>query len=229
MNNILYVLCFNDNTMQMIKSDEYYNLEFKKPLMIETTRWLENIMYKKWLRDNIDQWNNADFVGTISYKAKERLVLSDSLDKLIEEGKNADVIVIYPAKKGSLLSFAGGSHPGFVQAWILLMHALNIPLQVSYDTTPFYCNYWMARPEWMKKYMEFFDKAIEALENEPLKSMVWMNSGYGGNMPIDDRLRIFGKTYYPLYIFILERLPSVFFAFHQAKMHYNITLAPSFG
>lgn len=223
MNIKLYVLCY-DNDSNRIALNDFSKIPFAEVLEINTTQWLENIMYKTWLNENRDAWKDYAYVGTISYKAKKKLPRLDVM-RVCQIGfrRNADVVAFYRGCKGCMTKQGESCHRGFTHIWNTWLDAMNIPQNITQEMTPFYANFWIAKAEWMDKYLEFFQFAVDTLMNhENLRDIAWSDSSYiHGSLYVHKRCQeVFGKPYYPFYIFLLERLPALFFTLKKAKIIY---------
>lgn len=225
---IIYVLCYNKDSYESAVN-EYSNRDGFKILYIETTPLLENIMYDSWLLDHQDEWENYDYVGTISWKASQKCRIPDT-STLITYLQNNDIDIytfyrlpcnlIEQATYGHPYSKYG--HPKFENIWIKLFNQLNVPESHSTNPKiiPFFSNYWITRPKIMLKYIEFFKTVKHILDTCPdIQQELWEDAMYGGNSLCKEKcMELYGKPYYPYHVFIYERLPCYFFWSIGAKL-----------
>jgi len=85
-----------------------------------------------------------------------------------------------------------------------------------------YYNHWLAKSEVFDSYCkEMLLPAIDLMNGE-LKELTWSNANYRARSDVDERimgmmtpercLEVFGVPYYTHHAFVLERLPSIYFA-----------------
>lgn len=225
MHVVVYVLCFDDESEGLARAS-FGSEAWARILRIETTLWLENIVFERLLEEHRDEWKGAEYVGTISYKANEKMgawSMEDAYRRA--KGQDADVIALKTHFGDSMLPTAEHHHPGFCGLWFDWLAELRISGSVATMSgagSPFYCNYWLAKPEWMDRYIAFFRRAQEALIRTPhLQDRLWADSRYGGRMPEDRRMEVFGRAYYPFHTFLLERLPNLFFHMEGALVFHR--------
>ena len=216
----IYVLCYNKET-QRIAEAEYGDKEWAKVLFIDTTALLECIMYDSWLKDHYDDWKDFDYVGTLSWKASQKIRLLD-MDKLgnILDVLPFDVVPFYVSNL-ELLKASNWSHPDFKKIWITIIRNLGYSEDIAVDDSiiPFYCNYWITKPDLMLKYIEFFNKAKSLIDtNEDIQGYISNDSGYVGALSRERCQELFGKPYYTYHPFIYERLPCFYFWISQKKI-----------
>jgi hypothetical protein len=89
----------------------------------------------------------------------------------------------------------------------------------------------MAKPEWVSKYIIFYKKVIDIMENNiNVKNMLYQHSNYYGKLIEYPQIliKICGKPYYTFHPFIIERLVCFFFWIEKAKLYqpklYNIPI-----
>lgn len=184
-----------------------------------TTLYLENQMYSSWLLDHIDQWQGYDYVGTLSWKTPQKIPVPDfEALKTHLELRKPDVVPFFPCHEPILLQ-GQRHHPLFRELWVGLTRELGIPEEQAIHTAIplFFCNYWMATPQWMKRYIEFFKKAQRVLDTcESIQEGLWSDSRFEKVISDEKCLEIFGKPYYPYHCFLCERLPCLFFKLEGA-------------
>ena len=218
---LIYVLCPSAETFEKAQSDFSSHAPWIKPIMIPTTFYLEGVMYSHILKRRQNEWEHAQFVGTLAHSAIEKLHSIDGVVSTLQDAvkERADVAA-FMYMGDSLLAAAEKWHPGFLKLWAGTLRFLGFPIEKILDETipSYYCNYWAATPEAMKEYMHFFKVFVHALDTLPcISDDVWNDSGYSGRGPEIAGLspakcmQIWGVDYYPFHPFLLERLPCFYF------------------
>jgi hypothetical protein len=218
----LYILCYHEES-QKKANEEYGNYEWAKVLFIETTPYLENIMYSNWLLENKNDWKDFDYVGTISWSASEKIGkinMNQIITRLEREDPDIYAFWYYSC---NMVLHANYWHPKFSSLWyrLLFYKKLSYFDILNSDIKAFFGNYWMCKPSWMEAYIEFFKDCKTILENQTdLQEDLWSDTGYKGKLSKEKLLEIYGKPYYPYHPFLLERLPCFFFWWKKAKLIY---------
>ena len=206
---IIYVLCFNDASESKARRD-FGSYSWARPLRIETTLWLEGIMYESWLMAREAEWAACDYVGTIAYSIFSKIPLF-SLNALHAKINQSDIFAFYKSSE-NLLAAANCTH--FRELWVDMLARLGFTEAEAVDPSvePFYCNYWIARPAIMREYCDFYRRAQGALAASALQAELWGDSGYASAKysNADWCRRVFGVPHYPLHVFLMERLPCFF-------------------
>jgi hypothetical protein len=176
-------------------------------------------MYSSWLLNHIDEWRECDYVGTLSWKAPQKISMPDmeALTTYITSLK-PDVVPFFPCHE-TIVEQGERHHPLFRDLWSKLTYELGIPEDKATDPSIplFFCNYWMATPSWMLRYIEFFKSAQHVLDTcESIQSNLWSDSRFDKVISDEKCMQIFGRPYYPYHCFLCERLPCLFFKLHGA-------------
>ena len=220
---IIYVLCFNDTSETKARRD-FGMYTWARILRIETTMWLENIMYESWLMAHEAEWAACDFVGTIAYSIFSK-VSKFSINSLMQLIQKSDIFA-FMKRSGNLIENANGPH--FRTLWIDMLTRLGYTEAEAVDPTvePFYCNYWIARPAIMREYCAFYQRALRALEASELQAELWSDTGYANSnySNADWCRRTFGVPHYTHHVFLMERLPCIF-----AHKRYRVETIPTMG
>ena len=193
-----------------------------------TSKYMEGAAFLTVLPERRHEWQDADYVGVLSWRALEKIrVPPDFLDSLEEQhDANADVVALLPATE-PLLAGALNSHARFLEVWVLLMTKLGFSLVESVSSPPlaFLCNYWLARPAWMDVYLPFYARMAHVLDtdsDESLQDALCSNSGYPTSLSPEQLERIYGTPHMQYHPFIGERVPCFFFW----KMNARIATMP---
>ena len=136
---------------------------------IQTTVLLENVMYASWLEANASTWETLDYVGTISWRAKEKIKGDLNIAALIDKLNSSKqtklglpdvvpfaLIAFEFTRTKCMLGETVTHHPNFIEAWVVLLAKMGVNAQaaVCRDVPYWTCNYWIARPAAMRAYIE---------------------------------------------------------------------------
>lgn len=217
---LIYVLAPTRDELVKARKD-FQECVWAVPIMIPTTFYLESVMYSQILRRRKEEWEHADYVGTLSHSAVTKLHnVAAICDTLRDASKEKADIAAFLYRGDSLVGAAEKWHPGFLRLWVGTLRYLGFPTEkiLSEEIPSFYCNYWAATPTAMKEYIQFFKSFTYALDTLPIISdEVWNDAGYSARgsdiaaLQADECMRIWGVPYYPFHPFIMERLPCFFF------------------
>ena len=173
------------------------------------------------LMDVIDNHNIAeDYLGIFSYKFPMKTGLfKKKLFKILEQNPNYDIYTFCSNRvklKGKYLEFTEKVHPGFLDLFNKLCNDLG--LVVKEPKYIVYSNFFIAKTEIYKEYMnEIIKPAIELLETK-YKQEVWQDSNYKG-LEKDKLKQYTGLDYYPFYTFLCERLFSIWIENKNYKIY----------
>lgn len=222
-NAMLYVVC-HDNYSKGYAMLHYGELPFVRLHKIPTTQYFESHMYIESIPSLQDEWEAKDYVGTITWRAKQKMILPDFGAELSKAKRtDSDVIVFMQPKcpkQQNMINWAQNCHRHFEYLWCIFCEQLGYtPEQYRSTEFPaFYCNYWMAKPEWMTKYVAHVQKAYDILESFDTEDGLFQkrlnsNSGFFCKVPRP------GIPYVTYHCFLMERLPCLFFWAQGAKIH----------
>ena len=200
-NVILYILCYNEETLQKaLKKYKYYY--WAKPILIKTQSILfENEFYSQLL-DMKHEWINCAMVGTLSHRAFEKINIG-KINSLIEENYKKPYYHFYRVNR----SLRNEEIP---EAQKKIIHELLDKWKIK-DTTCQYCNYWMCKPKLMILFIEWLiNDSIPYLKKNPL---CFEDSKYihAKSLTEEQLIQLWGKPYYPNLPFVLERINPLFF------------------
>lgn len=208
---VVYVLCYDADTEAHARR-EFEGVPWARVMFIPTTMYLEGAAYAHSLLRCRHEWADADYVGTLSWKAVQKLALPH-IPRVCARRPDADVIALLPGLY-PLLEEPMTSRPEFKDVWVPLLCRLGYSAEdaASPDIPTFYCNYWLCRPPWMDRYITFFVQAKGLLDTWPrIQEALWSDSDYEAQMPVERCRQIWGVPYYPFHPFVGERLPCFFF------------------
>ena len=200
-NVILYVLCYNKETLeQALKTYRYYY--WARPILIKNQSILfENEFYFQLLEIQ-HEWINCDMVGTLSHRAFMKINIS-AIDNLIQKNFKNPYHHFYSVKQ----SLRNEELPK-AQRIIIdeILNKWNIK-----DAICSYCNYWMCRPKVMLLFIEWLTTdIIPFLKKNPL-CLEDSNYKHANSLTEEQLIKLWGKPYYPNLPFILERINPLFF------------------
>lgn len=194
---------------------------------IESTKVLENVAYQTFADVENDDF---DFLGTISYRAPEKGLTADGVRRRLAVAETTratqkiDVVAFQtPAPRGGLLAVARHYHGDvFVKVWHLVLSRLGYTDHdiLTDDVRPYYCNYWVCSPKFMKRFLTFQKRVFDVMEHSDISTLLSSDSHYEGKMSTERRKSVFGHSYYTLHPFVLERLSCFFFQREGASILY---------
>ena len=176
------------------------------------------------LQEHQGEWEGVDYVGLLSPKATlkvgtDGLSLLQHVEQSVRDARHADVVALLAP--GELLRRQAQMTHGadFVGVWHEVLRRLNFTeheVRLADDLDVFFCNYWLARPHWLKRYLRFLRAAMGLMESDAsLRSLLRGDARYSeGSVSVAKN--VFGSPFYQYHPFICERLPVVFFALNDA-------------
>ena len=209
----IYSIVYDEN--QLYEYEKYDNSHIKS---YEDKSYLFEY---NCLIDIIDNFNiNEDYLGIFSYKFPIKTGLfKKKLLKILKDNPNQDIYIFCTNSnklKGKYLSFTEKVHPGFLELFTVLCKDLN--LQVKEPKYIVYSNFFIAKTDIYKEYINNIIKpAIELLETK-YKEQVWKDSKYQG-LGKEKLKQYTGLDYYPFHTFILERLFSIWIENKNYKIY----------
>lgn len=223
MKAVVYVLCY-DEASTAAATREFAAWPWATVVTLPETegasRFMEGAAFLGLLPERRAEWADADFVGTLSWKAGTKIGL-DRLGGVLEGVKGtADAVAFLPSAD-HLMRHSVRCHPRFLEIWVPLLEAMGFAAgeAVHIDIPCFFCNYWAATPAWMDRFLEFYGRATRVLESLPsVQEPLWSDSGYGTQLSIERRMQIYGTPYIPYHPFVCERLACFFFWKHEAAL-----------
>ena len=219
----VYVLCFDDES-EAAASEAFAPYEWAIVTRLPDDdpalgKYMEGYAYLRTLRDNRAEWRDADLVGVLSWRASLKIHV-DLLAKACEDSRGADVVAFMPSSD-NMLEQAARHHPRFLQVWVpLLLHLGHDARAIVRDDMPtFFCNYWLASPGWMDRFLDFYAAVRTALEELPsIQDALWSDPGYVSGLSGERCMRVYGRPYIPYHPFVCERLPCFFFHNEGARI-----------
>lgn len=230
MTAVLYVLNFDDESESIARAS--FRPEMFPNVRIvhvrnPTTPLLESGFFvdkEKGIMSRIDEWRDADFVGTISYKGLTKIRFD--IDAMISTmaPSRTDVVGMYPFRRGlRLIEHGEQMHPGFTDLWKRFAEdALGAESREVSNPIPFFANYFFATPRVMEGFCDFIRRAWETVEDRPdlLAGLFTKNARYPGSIPASRLLAIFGVPWYPFLPFVFERCMPLYCSMENLRVHY---------
>lgn len=163
---------------------------------------------------NLVPTSTGKYTGVLSHKFPFKTGLSIEMVDYLLKDETADVVSFchqeFKGKSGTsykYLEFTEIVHPGFKLGFTKLCGHLGF--QIREPKCVIYSNFWVTKSDIYKKYVnEILIPAIKFLESEEMKPYSWMDSKYKGLSPSVLK-QYTGLDYYPMIVFLLERLPSM--------------------
>lgn len=200
-----------DSLNQYTEFEEYDNNNIKtieqKSYLFEYNPIIDIIDNK--VSDLVD----TDYLGIFSYKFPYKTGLSKKLvEKLfLEVSKtegNYDVLGLASTMfKNNYLEFTEEYHPGFMGLFELVCKDLN--LEVKEPKNIVYSNFFLAKKQiYIKFVTEIVKPTIELMETK-YKDLAWKDANYIAGLKGDKLKEMTGLEYYPMHVFVLERMLSM--------------------
>jgi hypothetical protein len=170
-------------------------------------------------QDKHEEWFDKVFVGVLSYKISAKVDTVNGIVRLIEnlvgKHRNSEVITLLSPRNLQLRDQAQKTHGmHFIQVFHELLRRLQFTeLEIASidNTDAVFCNYWLAKPYLMLKFIDFMGMAISMLQqDEFLRILVSADSKYREGSAAVARA-VWGTPNYQLHPFICERLAAAFF------------------
>jgi hypothetical protein len=194
----LYILCHNEE--RFLDAQTRYNpYPWATPILMKyQDSTFENAFWKQ-LGEIKEEWTDCEMVGTLSYKAFEKIDLNH-VDRIIRDrsqwrsGYYNFMETDKPLKN---------QHPHLLEIIRDVLTELRLP-----EPTSAYCNYWMCTPHKMLGFLEWYETQLKpAVIEHPLATT---DSGYHVHNKMD-LIKLWGKPYYPHIPFVMERLTICYF------------------
>ena len=221
---LIYVLYYDSYSYAYTIQHYNHLKDILQPLSIISTKYLENILFLEYLPTHSEAWISCDYVGSLSCIFNKKMN-PNFLYRFINSKCTSDVIYFLDyGIKTNVINHSERCHPGFQNAWVSILTKAGFSTQdiLKYDMPFMASNYWVAKPEWMKKYIIFLQKITKLISEDPdLQRKLDINARYyTGKIPRHRLLMIFNKPYYTLHPFIFERLPGFFFHHYKASIQH---------
>jgi len=220
---VLYVLCYDDASEEGAR-ERFGKHPWATILRLHddprASKFMEGAAYLGALKERRQEWEHADYVGTVAWRATDKIRILDDLDAHLERAKPADVVAFLPSCE-SLVRMAVSCHPRFLEIWTPLLQHMGYDAQdtLRHDMPNFCCNYWVASPDWLARFMDFYEQAVERLETLPsIQEALWSDAFYTTKLGTERCLEIYKKPYIPYHPFVSERLACFFFWREEARV-----------
>jgi hypothetical protein len=198
----ILVLCPSESLLYKAKVDFVY--DWAHPILVPQVQqrllWLEN---NAWFLD-FKQFLNCRYIGFLSNACAKKIALGKLDDFLRHYKGNNDFVHFYSSSHLAIRH--GDSHLGFVRTWVELCK--RIP-----DSEIFIrnlcCNYWMCKPDILASFIQWMTQTVMP-ESLKIQGM-YLPSRYKGKLTPTELQEKWGRPYYPLAPFVLERFSYQFF------------------
>lgn len=228
----IYIIAHHDESLQRAK-ELCVQRTWGVPTLIPTTFLLESYFYTNLI--DYEQYKDLRWVGTMSHKAELKMgqVGVEKAEIMMKKTMDNDSVHVLgffnPLPTLTIAQQAEECHPGLMK---LIKELLifcgespeNVHLFEGHSIKMFYANYFAARPEWMLKLTQWFQKIMLTLcVHREMKEACWEDSKYGDGDPtyVSIASRVYGMNYFPMHVFVCERIIPYFFHTRGA----NVVLA----
>lgn len=193
-------LCFHDGVENFVES-VLYRHPYMIPYRLHSTKYFESEFFM-----NVDVDMSADYIGMVTYSIVHKPnIFKTNILKILESA--TEDIVAFHVLPSERIEETDKDHPKFTRIWKRLAEKLGVSPECHEPM--FFCNYWVAKPEVVKKYQEFIKKAVELLEED--SENVYDDACYvSGKLSKEKLIEITGRPHYTYHPFVLERLPCLF-------------------
>jgi len=173
----------------------------------------------------------SDYYGVVSYKFRNKHLKDGARvkDLMERDAHSSDDYSFFGNKqnmKSKQKTFFDRFHPNLLRIGELIVTKLFGKDLHQVKADRIYYNHWIAKKEVFDGYCkEMLLPAMDLMENdEEIRSLCWDNAHYNGDnshpehrrvnkpMNADECMSAFGVPYYTHHTFVLERLPSIYFA-----------------
>ena len=199
----LYGITYNEG-----QSTEYIQYDNSNIKTIEQKSYLFEYNV---LLDLVKDFKDDEYYGVFSYKFPQKTgITKNILYKLLVMNKYKEYDVIGLSLnlfKGDYLKVSEEKHKGFTELFRLICKDLNLVMKEP--TNVIYSNQFLAKGSVYKQFLnEVVNPAIELLETK-YKDLAWKDANYIWGLKGEQLKEQTGLNYYPMTVFILERLLSV--------------------
>lgn len=212
-NILIYILGYDNETLHNAMA-LFGNYKWAKIVILPATLLFENYMYDKWLIEHYDEWKDYDYVGTLSWRAKDKIMLPD-MDKLavfLKNEKIYDVVPFFVIDSMDHINDIDRRQPLNNIILNRLFQKLGFPDNyLKSNFIQFYCNYWITRPKIMIEYIQFFHKCKEIIDDDAeIQKHIWKYVEYNSTLDDANIKKIFGRPSFSSHPFVYERIPFLY-------------------
>jgi DNA-directed RNA polymerase subunit L len=193
-----------------------YSIKYQEDQLVEYTPYFNKVKTIKErsylfeynpIIDIIENSTTNEYIGIFSHRFPQKTGFYKKIVINILDKENADVVNFCRPIKNYLLS-TEEDHPGFTKIFTLICNKLNLKIRPNKITT-IYSNFFVAKGNIYREYVEVLKKAIEIMENDPeIKKLCWQDANYN-NLTKKQLFYYTELPHYTFHTFILERLFSV--------------------
>lgn len=154
-----------------------------------------------------ETYNKDSYLGFFSHKFPHKTGFYKKYVEEILNNEDSDV-VIFCKQIPDYLNWSEAQHPGLLS--ILRKVCTKLGLGIEHGIPVVYSNFFVAKAEAYKEYVEVLKKAIDIMETDSeIKELCWKNTNYIGGLDSDQLFKYTGLKYYTFHTFVLERLISI--------------------
>lgn len=195
------------------------NIPHFKLVKIPQTRYDEGFLFSSVMDEHLFH-SQSDFVGSILYSFIRKGYCFDFPSIITKHKDSYDVFVFSPGPQLSILEEIqrhGENAPKLAEH---LLRMLGIPKELLHEPIQIiYQNAWIANRQLFAGYCQFAKQAIHLLESDPtLKQLANSDSMYNRGYSHDKLISIYKVPFQTLHAFLMERLPSIYFRMHNARI-----------
>jgi len=191
--------------------NDLYSVKYLKEQDVEYKEYFNNvktIAEKSYLFEynailNIVPKATGKYIGIFSHKFPHKTgYYKKFVEKQLNQSETDIVVFCYPLK--DYLNYSEFQHPGLLQRLQLVCDELGMKMECDVGI---YSNFFAAKEEVYKEYIEVLKKAINFMDKNP--HLFFQDANYNAGLDPTELKRYTELDYYTYHTFVLERLISI--------------------
>jgi hypothetical protein len=199
----IFILCPTESILNQAQIDFVY--DWSVPILVpqipQKLLWLEN---NAWFID-LKQYDTLEYIGFLSNACAKKIDLA-KLDTFLRTFKGDNEFVHFYSSPHLAIRHGNDSHAGFASCWVELCK--RVPDSDVYIRN-LCCNYWMCKPRILYSFIEWM-KQIVMPTCLDIQGM-YLPTKYKGKLSPEELQKKWGRPFYPIAPFVLERFSYQFF------------------
>ena len=158
----------------------------------------------------VNFWGDKDtssYSAFFSHKFPHKTGFYKKYVEEILDNEDSD-IVVFCKQTPTYLAWSEQQHPGLIE--ILTKVCDKLGLVVEEPRCTVYSNFFAAKADVYKEYVQLLKKAIDIMETDSeIKELCWKDANYKTGLSSKDLKKYTELDYYTFHTFVLERLMSI--------------------
>ena len=230
-NIIIYIICHDEDSKQTADELIKTHYPYGKTVIVPASPYFESAVFD-YLSTHYDEWVDKEWVGIITYSFHKKSGQQIDILKSIQENELSTDVITYNNLRflkvntqSWMTHIEGETYQHGPYLFLTILYTLKrlgySEKQIMDKTVPsFFCNWWVAKNNWMQRYIKFVSKCKKIIEGDKqLTEYINENAYYVGNVSKETLIALTGKPYYTFHPFVFERLPAHFFSIEGARIH----------